>query len=69
MVAAVLAGNRNARQISLAVGIEALEEDGILRGEGAERLRKCLTPEGALRMLPGAVPTDGFFVALMEKCA
>jgi 16S rRNA (cytosine967-C5)-methyltransferase len=69
VVAAVLAGNPNVRQISLAAGIEALERDGILRAEGAERLRRCITPEGALRILPGAVPTDGFFVALIENLA
>ena len=35
--------------------------------KAAERLRKCLTPEGALRLLPGISPTDGFFVALLER--
>lgn len=69
VLAAALAGNPHARQISLAASIEALRESGVLRAEGAERLRKCLTPEGALRLLPGAVPSDGFFVALIEKFA
>ena len=67
VVAAVLAGNPNVRQISLADGIETLQRSGILQPEGAERLQECLTPEGALRLLPGAVPTDGFFVALIER--
>jgi len=67
VVAAVLAGNPNVRQISLAEGIETLQRTGILQPEGAERLQECLTPEGALRLLPGAVPTDGFFVALIER--
>jgi 16S rRNA C967 or C1407 C5-methylase (RsmB/RsmF family) len=30
-------------------------------------MQQCVTPEGALRLLPGAVPTDGFFVALIER--
>jgi 16S rRNA (cytosine967-C5)-methyltransferase len=69
IVAALLAENPNARQLSLAAAIEALQRNGILRPDGEERLRKYLTPEGALRLLPGALPTDGFFVALIEKPA
>ncbi len=69
VVAAVLSENSNARQISLAPGLEALERQGILRPEAVEPLQACLTPEGALRLLPGAVPTDGFFVALLERLA
>jgi 16S rRNA (cytosine967-C5)-methyltransferase len=69
VVAAVLAENRSARQISLASRIETLRRSGILTRAGAERLRDCLTPDGALRLLPGAVPTDGFYVALIEKNA
>jgi 16S rRNA (cytosine967-C5)-methyltransferase len=69
VVAAVLAENRNARQFSLASRIEALARTGILTGSGADHLRACLTPEGALRLLPGALSTDGFYVALIEKIA
>jgi 16S rRNA (cytosine967-C5)-methyltransferase len=69
VVAAVLAGNPNVRQIPLAADIETLERTGILQPEGAKRLRECLTREGALHLLPGALPTDGFFVALIERCA
>jgi hypothetical protein len=68
-VAAVLSENPNVRQISLAPGLEALGRNRILHPEAAERLRSCLTPDGALRLLPGAVPTDGFFVALLERTA
>jgi hypothetical protein len=65
----VLAGNANARQISLFPAIEALLRNGILRAEAAEPLRKSLTPDGALRLLPGSLTTDGFFVALIERLA
>ena len=37
------------------------------RAAGAERLRGSLTPEGSLRLLPGAFRTDGFFIALIER--
>ncbi len=67
VVAAVLAENGNARQVSFAPVVEALLGKGILEADGAERLQKCLTPEGALCLLPGAFPGDGFFVALIEK--
>jgi 16S rRNA (cytosine967-C5)-methyltransferase len=69
VVAAVIAENPNMRMISLAPAIETLQQSGILRPEAVEPLRKCLTPDGALRLLPGALPTDGFYVALMERTA
>ncbi|MGC9223534.1 MAG: transcription antitermination factor NusB [Terracidiphilus sp.] len=69
VVHAVLAGNPNLRQISLAPVVDTLDRDGILVPEGADRIARSLTPEGALRLLPGAAPTDGFFVALIERIA
>jgi 16S rRNA (cytosine967-C5)-methyltransferase len=69
VVAAILSENPNVRQISLVPDLEALQRKGILRPEAAERLRTCLTPDGALRLLPGALPTDGFYVALLERSA
>ena len=69
VVAAVLAENQNVRQISLASCIETLAKAGTLTARGADRLRDCLTDEGTLRLLPGKLDTDGFFVALIEKNA
>jgi 16S rRNA (cytosine967-C5)-methyltransferase len=66
-IAAVLAENADARQISFAPAIESLRQAGILTDDGAVRLESSLTAEGALRLLPGIVPTDGFFVALLER--
>jgi 16S rRNA (cytosine967-C5)-methyltransferase len=67
VVEAVLAEDRNLRQVSLARRIDDLRRRGVLAEQGVERLRRCLTPEGALRLLPGAALTDGFFVALIER--
>jgi 16S rRNA (cytosine967-C5)-methyltransferase len=67
VVAKVLASNPNARQISLAPRIEALRSESILNASGAEQLHRNITPEGTLRLLPGAFHTDGFFVALLER--
>jgi 16S rRNA (cytosine967-C5)-methyltransferase len=67
VVAAVLAETPNAEMRSLDTRIEALRDAGILTPAGSERLMGCLTPEGALRLLPGVFGTDGFFVAMIEK--
>jgi 16S rRNA (cytosine967-C5)-methyltransferase len=67
VVAAVLAATPNARQISLHSSIESLLREAILLPKAAPNLQEALTPEGALRLLPGAFHTDGFFIALIEK--
>ena len=67
VVAAVLASSPIARQISLHPSIESLRNESILNPSAAERLQAALTPECALRLLPGAFHTDGFFIALIEK--
>ncbi|MGA9669239.1 MAG: 16S rRNA (cytosine(967)-C(5))-methyltransferase RsmB [Terracidiphilus sp.] len=67
VVAAVRAETPNARFVSLESGIDALLDKGILTAEGAVGLRKCVTAEGALRLLPGVFDTDGFFIAQIEK--
>jgi 16S rRNA (cytosine967-C5)-methyltransferase len=65
VVSAVLAENQNARQVSLEPRIRGLAKNGILSA-GVERLLDSLTSEGALLLLPGSLPTDGFFVALID---
>jgi 16S rRNA (cytosine967-C5)-methyltransferase len=67
VVVAMLAETPFARLLPLADRIEALRKEGILTPAGAERLQVSLTPEGCLRLLPGAFHTDGFFIAMIEK--
>jgi 16S rRNA (cytosine967-C5)-methyltransferase len=67
VVAAVIAETENARWVSLESRIDELLRTGGLSASGAEGLRGCLTSEGALRLLPGAFHTDGFFIALIER--
>jgi 16S rRNA (cytosine967-C5)-methyltransferase len=69
VVAAVLANSHDARQLSLASSIASLLRGGILTSSGAKQLEQCLTPEGALQLIPAALPTDGFFITLIEKTA
>ena len=67
VVAAALAHTPEVSQISLESGIETLLSQGLLGNSGADRLRHCLDPNGALRLLPGAFATDGFYVCLLER--
>jgi len=67
VVAAVLAATPHARQIPLHAAIDSLSRESILVKTAASRLQAALTPEGALRLLPGTFHTDGFFIALIER--
>jgi 16S rRNA (cytosine967-C5)-methyltransferase len=67
VVAAVLAEQPGIRQVPLTGCIDALRVAGIVTETGAKNLRECVTAEGALRLIPGALGTDGFFVAVIEK--
>lgn len=67
VVAAVLTGMPNARTIAMREHIEALCDEGILVPSSAELLLNSMTPDGFLRLLPGAFHTDGFFIAMIEK--
>jgi 16S rRNA (cytosine967-C5)-methyltransferase len=69
VVGAVLAENAAARIIPMGDCIDALEGAGVPAAGAAERLRECITPAGALRLLPGVFETDGFFAAVMERSA
>jgi len=67
VVTAVLAENSKVRQIPLAQSLEKMADAGVLMADGAKLLREAITPEGALRLLPGNFGTDGFFIALLER--
>ena len=67
VIAAVLAQCAHARTVPLADSLDSLARAGVLVSTAAARLRECLTPEGALRLLPSAFNTDGFFIAMLQK--
>lgn len=69
VVAAALAELPAVRQIALDGAIDALAGRGLLAEGAGENLRRALTEEGALRLIPGRMPTDGFFMALLERRA
>jgi len=67
VVAKVLNEEPSAGVVPMQGRIEEMKEEGILVADGLERLATSITPEGALRLLPGMLGTDGFFVALLKK--
>jgi 16S rRNA (cytosine967-C5)-methyltransferase len=67
VVAAVLAENASACVAPVGERITAMRGEGVLTDEGARMLAACATPEGYLRLLPGAAGTDGFFVAVLTR--
>jgi 16S rRNA (cytosine967-C5)-methyltransferase len=67
VVAAILATTPGVRPVSLLDSIQdLLDESKITRGAAA-RLQASVSPQGALRLLPGEFHTDGFFVAIIER--
>lgn len=69
VIAAVLTEDATARQVSVLGCIEEMRRAGVLANSAVEQLASCVTPEGALRLLPGVFGTDGFFVAVIERIA
>jgi 16S rRNA (cytosine967-C5)-methyltransferase len=67
VVTAILAEVGKARVVPVAVRIQDLLAKDILTPTGAAQLLKFVRPEGFLVLLPGALGTDGFFVAVIEK--
>ncbi len=69
VIAAVLGETADVCILPAASRIDAMLAEEILTESGAVRLQNGITPEGYLRLLPGAYGTDGFFVAVIEKIA
>ena len=67
VIAAVLREHPDARALPVDERFAEMEAQAILLPGAAEKLKTCVTPEGYLRLLPGAFGTDGFFVAIIEK--
>jgi len=67
VVDAVLLEMPELKRIPLPGSVDELRGAGILTYGGAEQLHECFSAQGALRLIPGALGTDGFFVALLEK--
>ncbi|WP_263357131.1 16S rRNA (cytosine(967)-C(5))-methyltransferase RsmB [Acidicapsa ligni] len=67
VVAEVLIEAGNWKWVSFAARIRELQTEGRLTDSGVEHLLQCVGNDGALRLLPGKLATDGFFVVLLER--
>jgi 16S rRNA (cytosine967-C5)-methyltransferase len=67
VIAGVLSEVEGVTGVSIAARLDRMQTDGVLTESGVEQLRRCMTPEGYVRLLPGACGTDGFFIAMIEK--
>ena len=69
VIAAVLRAVEGVRGASIVDRLDQMRTDKVLTESGAEHLRSCVTPEGYLRLRPGACGSDGFFIAIIKKDA
>jgi 16S rRNA (cytosine967-C5)-methyltransferase len=67
VIAAVLDQNANVRRVSFASRFDALLNEGAVNAGAAERLHRCITRDGDVRLLPGDFNTDGFFISTLER--
>jgi len=67
VVEAALREQPNLRVDPIRDRLAAMESEGILIAGVAKKLATGLTPEGYLRLMPGAFGTDGFFIALLAR--
>ncbi|MDQ7018286.1 MAG: RsmB/NOP family class I SAM-dependent RNA methyltransferase [Robiginitomaculum sp.] len=55
------------KDFQFAPALQNMEKSGLLAEDGKVALQACETPDGALRLSPARIGTDGFFVALLER--
>ncbi len=67
VVAAVLRENSGFRKIAIEERIDDLERSGALHAKGARMLREHGVRDGFLRTVPGVLPCDGFFAAVLQR--
>ncbi|MEE2692279.1 MAG: RsmB/NOP family class I SAM-dependent RNA methyltransferase [Pseudomonadota bacterium] len=47
--------------------LERIADSSVLTPEGRAALETCLTPDGALRLTPARMRTDGFFISVLNR--
>jgi 16S rRNA (cytosine967-C5)-methyltransferase len=67
VVEAVLASEPSARLMDVGERLEAMLVEGSLLPQGAQRLRETSLRDGCLQTLPGVLPCDGFFAAILTR--
>jgi 16S rRNA C967 or C1407 C5-methylase (RsmB/RsmF family) len=68
VVETILASEPTARLLDVGERLTAMEAEEGLHPHGAELLRKtALRDDGCLQTLPGVLPCDGFFAAILTR--
>jgi 16S rRNA (cytosine967-C5)-methyltransferase len=67
VVEAVLASEPSARLMDVGERLEAMLVEGSLLPQGAQRLRETALRDACLQTLPGVLPCDGFFAAILTR--
>ena len=69
VIAAALTEFPQARTVPIASRIREMMDECTINPNALERLAGSCTNEGYLRLLPGTLRTDGFFVCVLELSA
>jgi 16S rRNA (cytosine967-C5)-methyltransferase len=67
VVQAVLASEPSARLLDAGERVDAMQAEGSLHLHGAQHLRETALRESYLQTLPGVLPCDGFFAAILTR--
>jgi 16S rRNA (cytosine967-C5)-methyltransferase len=67
VVLALLAAEPTARLLDAGERLNAMQAEGSLHPQGAQRLRETALRDGYLQTLPGLLPCDGFFAAILTR--
>jgi 16S rRNA (cytosine967-C5)-methyltransferase len=67
VVLALLAAERTARLVDAGERLNAMLAEGRLHADGAQLLRETALRDGYLQILPGLLPCDGFFAAILTR--
>ncbi len=62
-----LADAPSAQLVDAGERLDAMVEEGSLMADGAARLKSVAVHEGCLQTLPGVLPCDGFFAAILTR--
>ena len=69
VIQAFLASEPSAHLLDVRERVDALEAEGRLHSDGARLLRETALRDGCLQTIPGVLPCDGFFVAIVTRGA
>jgi 16S rRNA (cytosine967-C5)-methyltransferase len=67
VIDALFADEPSARLVDMGARLSSMQAEGSLTADGARLLQETALREGCLQTLPGAVPCDGFFAAIVTR--